>query len=84
MEILITEHKGTNPDLFENNTVRVFVNNDTYYGYWVNEKFLYDLLSDAQKREYVQDYCTFCVSVETAQKIIDNGHTPYAKPKLKG
>lgn len=83
MEIQVTENRQTDITRFNTNSVRVFVGMDMHYGYWVNEKFLYDLLSDEQKAEYLNGNDTFAVSVETAQKIIDDGITPYAKPKLK-
>jgi len=86
-EILVTENHSYNPERFSHNVVRVFVDHDFDYGYWVPEDKLYECFNDEQKKQYLADQSytggRFKVSKEIAQHIIDIGHTPFNKIKLQ-
>lgn len=80
MEVKITEHKSVATLNPLNTLVRVFVNRDFHYGYFVPEHQLVGLLTDAQTKDYLQgSSACLDVSPEVAQQIIDMGQTPYAK-----
>ena len=83
--ILVTENKsvGTPRLTAAGNIVRVFVDNDLQYGYWVPEKAILDSLDPAQAQEYLQgEVAKLEVSRDIAQYLIDIGQTPYTKRKL--
>lgn len=83
MEIQITEHKSVGTLNALNTSVRVFVDRDYHYGYFVPEHRMFDLLTDEQKHAYLQgDTARLDVPAEIAQKLIDMGHTPYAKRRV--
>lgn len=87
IELLVSENRSFDPVRFYRNRVRVFIDRDYTYGLWVDEDLLFDLLSEAQKKQYLTDRTTqglyFGVTKETAQKIIEIGHSPYLKQRLK-
>lgn len=84
--LLVTENRTQNPNRFSYNTVRIFVDGDYTYGYWVSEKEIYDSLNEVQKKQYLTDNSyaggKFEVDKATAQHLIDIGQTPYNKVKL--
>ena len=84
VELLVTEHKGVEPELFFRNTVRVFVNRDYTYGLWVGERELFDMLSEDQKKEYLKPgtYLILQVEVGVAKKVVEAGVSPYSKDNL--
>lgn len=83
MQIQVTENKSKGALRPFGNTVRVFVNRDFHYGYFVDEKLVVDLLTPEQQTDYLgSDKYIFDVSIEAAQKIIDSGATIYEKVKL--
>lgn len=87
-EILVTEHRSfDHTEWFANNVVRVFVDGDYSYGYWVPEDKLYELFDEAQRKQYREDHSSsggkFMMGKEAAQHIIDIGQTPYNKMKLR-
>ena len=78
MKILCAENKNLNP--VSGNLVRVFVDGDYNYGYWVDEAQLFDMLTTDQKNDYVQkSQIELDVANEVAQKIIEIGLNPYKK-----
>lgn len=80
MGIQITEHKSMLTINPLNAPVRVFVDRDFHYGYFIPEHRLFELLSDEQKNNYLNDDTPVLdVTAEIAQKIIDMGCTPYSK-----
>ncbi len=80
MKIQVTEQKSVGNIEPMNSLVRVFVNREFHYGYFVREHDLFGLLTPDQQETYLQgDSATLDVSAEVAQKIIDMGHTPYSK-----
>ena len=85
-ELCVSENKSFDPTRFYRNRVRVFLNRDYRYGLWIDEDKLFDLLSDEQKKQYLTDRTTqgmyYEVSKEIAQKVLEQGHTPYSKQKL--
>ena len=87
MKIQVTKNKSaTQTGLSAANSVQVFVNSDFNHGYWINEQFLVETLlglKDSALAEYLatNDYST-SVDVATAKLIVDNGATPFSKPKL--
>jgi len=87
IEILVTENRSVgHPGWVLRNVVRVFVNRDLSYGYWVPEDALIDLLSENQKIQYFNDSSysggKFIVPIDTAREIIRIGQTPYNKQVL--
>lgn len=83
MEIEVTEHKSVGKIDPMNSAVRVFVNREFHYGYFVREHDLFGLLTPEQQEKYLQGKsATLDVSPDVAQKIIDMGQTPYAKPRV--
>lgn len=84
LQILITEFKS-HGTLSPSNTVRVFVDRDYHYGYWVPEDVLYALLTTEQQAEYLgtRRDVTLRVSRDVAQRIINAGETPYKKVQLQ-
>ena len=80
MKIQVTEHKSNGVLSAVDRAVRVFVDNDLHYGYFVPEHQLFALLSVEQQQDYLRSNTSHLdVSPEVAQKIIDMGITPYAK-----
>lgn len=89
MELRVTENKSTvHAGINGHNMVRVFVNRDFAYGYWINERVLVDeilALDEAAGLEYLSsDTFVLDVDVHTAQRVIDRGATPFAKRVLSG
>ena len=81
MKILCTENKNLNP--IPNNLVRVFVNGDYSYGYWVDEFQLFDMLTPDQKKYYSKkNSVELDVSDEVGKKIIEIGLNPYKTETL--
>jgi len=78
MKILYAENKNLNP--VSGNLVRVFVDGDYSYGYWVDEIQLFDILTPDQKNDYTKkSQIELDVTNEVAQKIIEIGLSPYKK-----
>lgn len=85
MELLVTEYRNACGENRHRNTVRVFLQKDYTYGYWIAEDILFNLLTDEQKKQYIgKDYQSgvFDVSFDTAKDILEKGETPYNKQKL--
>jgi len=85
MEIHITEHKSKGALKLPDYAVRVFVDRDYGYGYFVYEHALFEMLSAEQQAQYLaSDDVKLDVAVDVAQRIIDIGQTPYKKRVLLG
>lgn len=83
IQLHFTEHKSVGKLPAVDTLVRVFVDNDYTYGYFVRETALMALLDEDQQKAYlVGAEARLEVSLEVAQEIIDMGLTPYAKPNL--
>lgn len=84
MKIHVTEHKSTGALRSISHPVRVFVNFDYHYGYWVDEHELVALLDAPQQATYLAapGDIELDVSTDIAQRIIDTGNTPYKKSKV--
>lgn len=88
MDILITENKSTGKLNPVNNAVRVFIDGDMDYGYWVSEHDLFEMLTEDQRHLYLKgnhangDVALIDVDVEVARKLIEIGMTPYKKKKF--
>lgn len=83
MKIHITEHKSTGTLRPVSNAVRVFVDNDYHYGYFVPEDKLFALLDAEQQQAYLQgDDVKLDVTPQVAQQVIDLGVTPYTKARV--
>lgn len=84
MNVLVTENKSVGQLSPFNNSVRVFVDNDMDYGYWVPEHTVFKELSEAQKLSYLAPAGAVELEMEpaAAQRLIDAGCTPYAKRKV--
>lgn len=84
MELLVTEHKSRGTlNAYPGKTVRVFVNGDVHYGYFVEECALFAMLTPEQQATYLErDEAYLDVEPKVAQAIIDIGHTPYGKQKV--
>lgn len=84
MQIQVTEHKSHGTLNPIPSAVRVFVDRDYTYGYFVPEDKLYALLTPKQQAQYLaEDAPTLDVSLEVAEQIIAVGYTIYAKQKLR-
>jgi hypothetical protein len=83
MELCITEHKSVDTLNPWNDTVRVFVDGDFNYGYFVREHRLFELLTAEQQVTYLQGRTAkLDVSIAVAQAVVDMGATPFKKPVL--
>lgn len=83
MEIHVTEHKSRGALKVPDYAVRVFIDRDYGYGYFVSEHALFEMLTDAQQAQYLAtDDVKLDVPISVAQRIIAIGQTPYKKPKL--
>lgn len=83
IEILVTENKSISKLNPANNAVRVFVDHDLDYGYWISEHSLFEMLDESQKGEYLKGSdAKIDVDVETARKIIEEGATPFKKRRI--
>ena len=83
MKIHITEHKSQGRLNPVQTAVRVFVDNDYSYGYFVDEHKLFDLLTPVQRELYLKEAdATFDVDPAVAQQLIDIGVTPYTKRRV--
>ena len=49
--ILITEGKSNNPE-FSRGVVRVFINQDYDYGYFISENIIFQILNEEQRLSY--------------------------------
>jgi hypothetical protein len=78
MKIQITENKSQDT-IRPNNVVRVFVDWDYTYGYWIDEQLLFSMFTDAEQAQYLNGDGKMDVSPVVAQAIIDHGTTPYSK-----
>ena len=87
IELCVSENKSFDPFRFCRNRVRVFLDRDYRYGLWIDEDYLFDLLSDEQRKQYLTDRSTqgmyYQISKEVAQQVLDQGHSPYKKQKLR-
>lgn len=76
MKILCGENKNFNP--VPGNLVRVFVDGDYNYGYWVDEVKLFGMLTPDQKNDYTQKSSVeLDVTNEIVKEIIEIGLNPY-------
>lgn len=86
MKILITEHKsvGALAPASLKRSVRVFVNFDMNYGYFVSEHLVFQELSKEQQALYLAEPSSVELDLEPAavQRLIDAGVTPYKKEKV--
>jgi hypothetical protein len=84
VKIKCTEGKSVGGRRSAGNMVRVFVDNDFHYGYWVVEEQLLALLDVEVQAAYLRADADFTVDVEpsVAQKVVDMGMTPYNKVKV--
>jgi len=83
MEIHVTEHKSRGALKVPDYAVRVFIDRDYGYGYFVSEHALFEMLTDAQQAQYLAtDDVKLDVPISVAQRIIAIGQTPYTKRKL--
>lgn len=82
--VLFSEHKSKGALNPVGGSVRVFIDNDYHYGYWVPETFVFTLLTPEQQAEYLAENFQYRCELPTnmAQALIDNGDTPYYKPTL--
>lgn len=83
MQIRVTEHKSVGALNPISRAVRVFVNEDYHYGYFVDEHALFELLTPQEQIRYLDAHdVTLDVALPVAQRIVDIGATPFAKPQL--
>lgn len=83
MDLHITENKSKGAQRPGARVVRVFVDNDYHYGYFIREDALFALLDDDQRQAYLQgDEARLSVPPQVAQQIIDMGTTPYRKARV--
>lgn len=79
----VTEYKSVGELKSISTMVRVFVDRDYHYGYFVDEHALFALLSPEQQSIYLQgSEAKLQVSTQLAQQIIDMGETPCAKRRV--
>lgn len=86
IELKITEGKSKSKtnhlDIVPNSVVRIFVNKDYTYGYFIPETKVFDLL-DKEDREQYFTKDTFFITKEQANHLIAQGMTPYQKHFIK-
>ncbi len=89
IELLITECKSIGYLNCVNNrynSVRIFLQRNYDYGLWIDEKFMFSLLSEDQQKLYLEGdtykNCTFEISRDIAEKLLEEGYTPYRKQTL--
>lgn len=83
-KVQVTESKSVGTLNPLNHCVRVFVDNDMRYGYWVPENTVVDQLTSAQLEDYLKSGTFTCLmSKESAQRLIDEGSTIYSKVTLR-
>lgn len=83
MEIYVSEHKSVGTLNPVETSVRVFVDRDFDYGYFVPEHQLFELLTAEQQVVYLQgESAQLDVAPAVAQQLIDIGQTPYAKRRV--
>jgi len=83
--IQVTEHRSSTTKWMHNNIVRIFVNKDWSYGYFVNEELVFSKFDEKQKTSYLKcksDQEQFEIPIEDAQHLIDVGINPYGKQNL--
>lgn len=82
MQIHITEYKstGTLQPALVGNMVRVFIDRDYHYGYFIDEHDLFSRLSEEQQAEYLatDGDVKFDVSEIQVQAIKNRARTYYA------
>ncbi len=85
MQIHISENKsvGNLRPVITKNCVRVFVDQDYHYGYFVDEHKLFSMLTESQKAEYLAspNDVKFDVAEKIARDIIDIGVSPFKDKK---
>lgn len=83
MQIHVTEHKSVGR-IRPGNCVRVFVDRDYHYGYFIDEQELCSKLSQEQRIHYLatDGEVKFEVPEVAAQAIINRGFGPYMKANL--
>lgn len=73
-ELLATEGKSKGTLSPVGGTVRVFVDRDLFYGVFIAENKLFELLTPAQQADYLEDSAArLMVSREVAQQVLDLG-----------
>lgn len=86
IKLYVTEGKNHDPVKFYLNSVRVFLNEDYEYGFWVDEGVLFDLLDIEQKRIYLsgnsENSRRYSVAKVTARELVLKGVSPYSKTNL--
>lgn len=84
MRIDVTENKSVSQLNPNNNVVRVFVNCDFLYGYWVPEHLVFSVLTQEQQAQYLESSDGFRgdIPANAVQTLVDAGHTPYEKHKV--
>lgn len=86
MELLVSEHRNAHGDFRQENTVRIFLQRNYDYGYWINEQIVWNVLSKEQQDQYILDTYTsgiFDIDYETACTLLAFGKTPYNKQILR-
>jgi uncharacterized protein YaaR (DUF327 family) len=81
-KLLVTEGRSTKHLSGFKNLVRVFIDGDYSYGYWFEEKELYNILDEEQKNQYFQVdpiVCNFTISEKVAETIKNLGISPFKK-----
>lgn len=74
MKIFVTENKSVKK-IVGNSLVRVFIDNDFHYGFFVPELRLFGMLTEEQKVEYLSDATAkLDVSDDVIQFIKGAGH----------
>jgi hypothetical protein len=86
IKLYVTEGKNHDPVKFYMNSVRIFLNEDYGYGFWVDEDVLFDLLDTEQKRVYLsgnsEEARRYSVTKVTAGWLVSKGRSPYNKTHL--
>ena len=78
MKVEVTENKSVDSLDSLNKLVRVFLNRDYKYGYFIREHELFQMLTPEQQISYLQGTsATLEVSGEIAQQIVKRGHSPF-------
>lgn len=86
MNLLVTENRNGWGEHREQNTVRIFLQDNLDYGLWIAEDYLFSLLTEAQQKQYREDTSYqgdhFEISYEVGRKLLKAGRTPYRKQIL--
>jgi hypothetical protein len=80
MKLHVTENKSVG-QINKFTMVRVFIDNDYHYGYFIHEADLFALLSSQQQNYYLSsnDDAVLEVSDSIAKQVIDMGVSPYKR-----